>query len=77
METPGTELIVQTLLPIDESTGSTSTSCRAKSHLIGEINLGLMGLAEKYGVRLLDLYPHFLTARPTPFAKKSLETDCT
>lgn len=58
-ETPGTELIVQTLLPIDESTGQYKF-LQGKAHKIGEINLGLKGLAEKHGVRLLDLYPHFL-----------------
>ncbi|MDO5035649.1 MAG: GDSL-type esterase/lipase family protein [Porphyromonas sp.] len=59
VESPTTKLVVQTLLPIDESTGEYKY-LRGKSHLIPEINEGIAQLAEKYDVALIDLYPHFL-----------------
>lgn len=58
MESPATELYLQSLLPINESTGRYSR-LKGKTDLIPQINAELREYARKRNVRYMDLFPLF------------------
>jgi len=58
-ESPETELLVQTILPVNSSFGEYERHYHKDGH-IHQINEGIRKLAKKYGLTLIDLHPLFL-----------------
>lgn len=73
MESPSTKVYLQTLMPIDESTGRYA-SLKGKSPQIPRVNAKLREVAQHRGVTLIDLYPHFLSTDGKTL-RKSYSTD--
>jgi lysophospholipase L1-like esterase len=55
-ESPVTRIFLQSLLPINESTGRYSR-LKGKTDMIPRINADLRKLADTYGIEYIDLFP--------------------
>ena len=60
-ESPQTELLVQTILPVNSSFGEYERHYNKDGH-IAQVNKGIRMLAKEYGLTLIDLHPLFLDA---------------
>lgn len=58
-ESPMTQLVVQTILPVNSSFGEYERHYHKDGH-IAHVNEGIRSLAMKYGLTLIDLHPLFL-----------------
>ena len=58
-ESPGTRIYFQTLLPVNNDFSQFKNHYNKDGHILN-INSQIKKLGEKYGIEIIDLYPHFL-----------------
>ncbi|MGM9803893.1 MAG: serine hydrolase [Muribaculaceae bacterium] len=72
-ESPSTQIVMQTLLPINESFNRYK-NLNGKTYQIPEINARLKAFAQEKGLKIIDLYPLF-TEPGTNVLRKDITTD--
>ena len=58
-ESPGTKLYFQTLLPVNNDFTQFKNHYNKDGHIL-QVNNQIKLLGKKYGIEIIDLYPHFL-----------------